>query len=52
MTVPANVEDLGVEAIDVVPAMGPEELTQGHGVTELGAFCGCACDCSGSDVPA
>jgi hypothetical protein len=32
-----NLDDLSVETIGVVPAVGPEELTQGYGLTELGA---------------
>ena len=44
-----NLDDLAVETIGVVPAAGPEELTVGHGLTELGAssedceFCGGSC---------
>ncbi|MEU4766645.1 hypothetical protein AB0H12_25655 [Actinosynnema sp. NPDC023794] len=40
MTVPEpvrNLDDLLGGMIGVVPAVGPEELTQGHGQTELGA---------------
>lgn len=42
-----NLDDLAVETIGVVPAVGPEDMTEGHGLTELGASseCGCDCDC-------
>ncbi|MFD0201086.1 MULTISPECIES: hypothetical protein [Saccharothrix] len=32
-----SLDDLAVETIGVVPAVGPEDFTQGHGLTELGA---------------
>ena len=32
-----DLDDLRVEAIDVVPAVNLEDLTQGYGITELGA---------------
>lgn len=47
MTVPEpvqNLDDLLVGMIGVVPAVGPEELTQGHGLTELGASGDECCD--------
>ncbi|XVV00444.1 thiomuracin/GE37468 family thiazolyl RiPP peptide [Actinosynnema sp. CA-248983] len=40
-----NLDDLAVETIGVVPAVGPEDLTEGHGLTELGASSDCECDC-------
>lgn len=40
MTVPKSDD---VESIGDVPAVGPEELTQGHGLTELGASSGGLC---------
>jgi hypothetical protein len=40
-----TVDDLHVETIGVVPAADLEDLTQGHGLTELGASCDCgSCD--------
>ncbi|MFI9813826.1 hypothetical protein [Saccharothrix variisporea] len=51
-----SLDDLAVESIGVVPAVGPEDLTQGHGLTELGASCedcdrmgGGSCDCCECD---
>ena len=44
-----SLDDLRVETIGVVPAMSPEDLTQGYGLTELGASStenGCDCDTS------
>jgi hypothetical protein len=32
-----NLDDLKVEEIGVIPAASPEDLTQGYGLTELGA---------------
>jgi hypothetical protein len=52
MTVPKpvlNLDDLRVESIGVVPAAGPEELTQGHGLTELGASSGFCLNCDDDD---
>lgn len=40
-----NLDDPSVETIGVVPTAGPEDLTQGHGLTELGTSCECGCDC-------
>jgi hypothetical protein len=48
-----NLDDLAIESIGVVPAAGPEDLTQGYGLTELGASSdgesdlggSCDCDC-------
>ncbi|NUT91580.1 MAG: hypothetical protein HOY78_06060 [Saccharothrix sp.] len=39
-----SLDDLAVDTIGVVPAVGPEDLTQGHGLTELGASSECDCD--------
>ncbi|MEV8435806.1 hypothetical protein AB0425_00395 [Actinosynnema sp. NPDC051121] len=45
-----NLDDLTVETIGVVPAVGPEELTQGYGLTELGASSRSSqCDCDDCD---
>ncbi|MFJ6671300.1 hypothetical protein ACIQMJ_09365 [Actinosynnema sp. NPDC091369] len=48
MTVPKSVPECVPECDDpepagVVPVVGPEELTQGHGLTELGASSGGLC---------
>ncbi|MFI9007952.1 hypothetical protein ACIGNX_12045 [Actinosynnema sp. NPDC053489] len=56
MTVPEpepvpDLDDLAAGTIGAVPAVGAEELTQGYGVTELGASCG-DLDCGGCEVVA
>ncbi|QQQ79269.1 hypothetical protein IOD16_13080 [Saccharothrix sp. 6-C] len=46
MTVPEPApcpDDLRVEVSGVAPPVGPEELTQGYGLTEFGADCECGC---------
>ncbi|MFE9749489.1 hypothetical protein ACFYOT_31640 [Saccharothrix saharensis] len=44
MTVPKSVPEADdLDSTAVLPAVGPEELTQGHGLTELGASSGGLC---------
>ena len=44
-----NIDDLRVETIGVIPAVNPEDLTQGYGLTELEASCN-TCQCWASCV--
>ncbi|XVS67444.1 hypothetical protein ACQPYE_15715 [Actinosynnema sp. CA-299493] len=55
MSVPEPVPVL-VETLGAVPPVGPEELTQGYGLTELGAAgedgeCECGCGLGREVVP-